>query len=393
MTQPAGKNCTTEYEDGADVQRGNPPGETGMAVPDRQNLADNPPGEASLRKGLSNRTLAVILVAVVAMILVALIIVFQIFAGQKPQEEQTKEERTILYSGKEYRYDERRTNILFMGIDKDLPMDARRGTGSLGMADAILLVSLDSAENSMDIIAIPRETVTPVTVTDEDGNEAGEKDLVLTYQYAFGRTPEQSGELMVEAVSRLLYGIPIEKYCAVNFEAVPVLNDEAGGVDVEVLENMTGLHPSFVQGRTVHLDGNMAFDYVHYRDTNVHGSTLSRMDRQKQYILAYLQKLKSFADESVESLFNLYERLGANMDTNITTEDMVSFTDRFSQIAAEQMEVVRIPGDGMTGKAYMEEYGVDYDVKYDVYIADQKKLKELVIGIFYEEAKETGQEE
>ena len=81
------------------------------------------------------------------------------------------------------------------------------------------------------------------------------------------------------------------------------------------------------------------------------------------------------------------------MDTNITTEDMVSFTDRFSQIAAEQMEVVRIPGDGMTGKAYMEEYGVDYDVKYDVYIADQKKLKELVIGIFYEEAKETGQEE
>ncbi len=393
MTQPAGKNCTTEYEAGADVQRGNPPGETGMAVPDRQNLADNPPGEASLRKGLSNRTLAVILVAVVAMILVALIIVFQIFAGQKPQEEQTKEERTILYSGKEYRYDESRTNILFMGIDKDLPMDARRGTGSLGMADAILLVSLDSAENSMDIIAIPRETVTPVTVTDEDGNEAGEKDLVLTYQYAFGRTPEQSGELMVEAVSRLLYGIPIEKYCAVNFEAVPVLNDEAGGVDVEVLENMTGLHPSFVQGRTVHLDGNMAFDYVHYRDTNVHGSTLSRMDRQKQYILAYLQKLKSFADESVESLFNLYERLGANMDTNITTEDMVSFTDRFSQIAAEQMEVVRIPGDGMTGKAYMEEYGVDYDVKYDVYIADQKKLKELVIGIFYEEAKETGQEE
>ncbi len=365
MTQPAGKNRTTEYEGGV----------------------------ASSHRGLSNRTLAVILVAVVAMVLVALIIVFQIFAAQKSQEDQAEEEWTILYSGREYQYDESRTNILFMGIDKDLPMDVKRETGSLGMADAILLVSLDSAENSIDIIAIPRETITPVTVTDEDGNEAGEKDLVLTYQYAFGRTPEQSGELMMEAVSGLLHGIPIEKYCAVNFEALPVLNDEVGGVDVEVLENMTNLHPSFVKGRTVHLDGNMAFDYVHYRDTNVHGSTLSRMDRQKQYILAYLQKMKSFADESVESLMGLYERLGVNMDTNITTEDMVSFTDRFSQTAAEQMEVVRIPGEGMAGKAYMEEYDVDYDVKYDVYIVDQEKLKELVIGIFYEEAKGKGQEE
>lgn len=378
MAQPAGKNRTTKYKAEADVRRGNRP--------------DHATAAASSRKGLPNYVLVVILLVVIVLILAALMIVFQIFAAQKPQEDQDQK-RTILYNGKEYQYDESRTNILFMGIDKDLPMDVKRETGSLGMADAVLLVSLDSAGNSIDILAIPRETITPVTVTDADGNETGEKELVLTYQYAFGRTSEQSGELMMEAVSRLLYGIPVEKYCAVNFEAVPILNDEVGGVDVEVLENMTNLHPEFVKGRTVHLDGSMAFDYVHYRDINVYGSTLSRMDRQKQYILAYLQKMKRFADESVESLFNLYERLGVNMNTNITTEDMVSFTNRFSQTAAEQMEVVRIPGEGKTGKAYMEEYDIDYEVKYDVFIADQEKLKELVIDIFYEECKETRQEE
>lgn len=339
------------------------------------------------RKGLSNRTLAVILLAVIVAVAVALIIVLRIFAAQKPQEEQI-EKRTILYDGKEYLYDENHTNILFLGIDKDLPMDVKRETGSLGMADAILLVSLDSVENTMDIIAIPRETITSVTVTDEDGSENGKQDLVLTYQYAFGRTPEQSGTLMMEAVSELLYGIPIEKYCAVNFEAVPILNDEVGGVDVEVLENLTNLHPSFIKGRTVHLDGSMAFDYIHYRDINRHGTTLSRMDRQKQYILAYLQKMKSFADESVESLFDLYERLGVNMSTNITTEDMVSLTNRFSETTFDQMEVVRIPGEGKTGQEYMAEYDVNYDVNYDVFIADEDQLKKLVIDIFYKEVKE-----
>ncbi len=337
-------------------------------------------------KGPSNKALLILLLAILLALVITAAVVFGRNAvinqdGQaQPAEEPQREGTYILYNGKEYKYDDSRINLLFLGIDKDLPMEEARTEYDMGLADAILLVSLDGTDKTMDIIAIPRETMTAITQIDKDGNPTGIEETVLTFQYAYGKTAQQSGELMLQAVSRLMHGIPIQKYCAVNFNAIPLLNDEVGGVEVEVLENLTNLHPEFIQGNTVHLNGQMAFDYVHYRDTGRHGTTITRMDRQKQYIMAYLQKMKTFGEESIESLYDLYERLGENMSANITTEDMVALTNTFSEITMEDIEQQRIPSEIRTGE--------DYDVYYDMYIADDEALKKMIIDIFYEEVKE-----
>ena len=63
--------------------------------------------------------------------------------------------------------------------------------------------------------------------------------------------------LCMKAVSRLFYGLPIHGYCSVNMEAIPIINDIVGGVDVTVLETLKNSSGTvnFQEGETVHLEG------------------------------------------------------------------------------------------------------------------------------------------
>ncbi len=290
-----------------------------------------------------------------------------------------KEGHYIIHNGKEYKYREDIVNILCLGIDKDIPMEEKRETGSLGLADAILLVSIDTDRNTLQIISIPRDVILPVTITDDQGNEAGTEEKQLTYQYAYGRTTEQSGKLMVDTVSELLYRVPIQRYCAVNFQAIPLLNDAIGGVDLTVLESLEWYAGEFIQGTEIHLEGQMALDYVRQRNESVEGSNLGRMERQKQYITAFLQKAKTVVSQDLTLPVTMYQQLQANMSTDVKAEDITYLVPELLEIPLEETNMLQIPGESRMGEVY-EEYHVN-----------KEELKNLVINTFYEEVKDSGE--
>ena len=53
-------------------------------------------------------------------------------------------------------------NILCLGIDKDIPIEEKRETGSEGLADVVILASIDTKEDTLKFLAVPRETMVPV---------------------------------------------------------------------------------------------------------------------------------------------------------------------------------------------------------------------------------------
>ncbi len=301
--------------------------------------------------------------------------------GLKTQIEETSTEEAresghyILHNGKEYRYREDVINILCIGVDKAQSMEEKREYDIYGLADANLLVSIDTEKDQLQIIAIPRDVMTEVQMTTKSGKVVEKTTTQLCQQYGYGRTPEQGGELMMEAVSKLLYQVPIQRYCAINFQALPVLNDAIGGVDVTALQDIPDM--KLAAGTPVHLEGENALTYIRWRDQTAEASNLARVERQKQYVLAFLEKAKSVVASDMSVPVTLFQQMQQNMSTNLLLEDITYLAPELVNMSVSGELMRMIPGDPVQGEIY-EEYHVNQDA-----------LKELVIESFYEEVLET----
>ncbi|MDD2981678.1 MAG: LCP family protein [Hespellia sp.] len=299
-------------------------------------------------------------------------------AAQKKEtsSERKEEEGTyITYNNKKYRYKEDVINFLCLGIDKDIPIDEKRDTGSEGLSDTIVVASLDTDTNELKFISIPRDTIVPVKEMDTEGNFTKTENQQITLQYAYGQTAEDSCQLMADAVSNLLYKVPIQRYCSINFEALPVMNDAIGGVDVVALETVEWYAGAFYEGEQLHLEGQMALDYVRQRDESVFASSMGRIERQKQYIVSYIDKAKTVIKDNPTLPITVFQELQGNMCTNITVEDISYLVPELLTVSISGDNMCMIPGD-VADAGEHEEYHVQTE-----------PLKELVVNTFYEEVK------
>lgn len=286
----------------------------------------------------------------------------------------------IVYNGKEYRYREDVINILCMGIDKHDPMAQERAPGIFGFADANFLISIDTKTDKVKIIVISRDTMLEVKAVDDAGNVVGTRELQLCYQYCYGKTMEQSSELTVEAVSKLFYLVPIQRYCAINMEALPVINDAVGGVDITVLEDLvlkdvldeSGNPYVLKEGEELHLEGDFALQYVRERDENISGSNLKRIERQKQYITEFYKQGKDKIAKDLSIPLKIFEEIQDNMSTNLTADDIAYLVPELLNMNIDVDDIQMVPGEQIKGE-YVE------------YYVDKEALKELVIENFYEE--------
>ncbi len=293
--------------------------------------------------------------------------------GEKSLKAEASENR-ITYNGKEYQYREDVINILCLGIDKGEAMEKKIDRRQiLGMCDAILLVSIDTKKDTLKIIAIPRDTMTDVTMTSETGEVTEKERMQLCYQYAYGTRAEQSGELTMETVSKLLYNVPIQKYCAINFTALPIVNDAIGGVDLVVQEDFSSEIPEFVVGNEVHLEGELALQYVRKRNKHLVDTTVLRTQRQKQYALAFLEKAKTVVAEDMTLPVTIFQSLQENMSTNISIADITYLVPELLEMSLSEDIIEMLPGESALGEEFVE------------FHVDANAMKEMIISTFYEE--------
>lgn len=279
----------------------------------------------------------------------------------------------ITYNGKKYQYNSDVINILCLGIDKDIPIDEKRDTGSEGLADAVILASINTKENKLTFLAVPRETIVPVKLIDTAGKFVRTENEQITLQYAYGQTAEKSCELMTDAVSNLLFQLPIQRYCAINFQALPALNDAIGGVDLVSIETVHWWSGSFYEGQQLHLEGQSALDYVRQRDETIPKSSMGRLERQKQYITCYLEQAKEAVSKDLTLPVKMFQSLMENMCTDVTAADITYLVPELLEMDINLDDISMVPGEVITGGEH-EEYHVDTEA-----------LKQLVVQTFYKE--------
>ena len=277
----------------------------------------------------------------------------------------------ITYQGKEYQYNEHLSNFLFLGIDTREKAETKTGQADAGQADAVFLVAWDRVEGNVSLISIPRDTLTDIEVFDQEGKSLGKSKDHTSLAYAYGDGGTESCRLMEEAVSNLLYGVPLQGYCSISLDGISPLTEAIGGVDVVVPnDSLAEVEPMWSQGTEIHLDGAEAETFVRYRNIRIEQSAMDRLQRQQEFLRAYGEKAVQVYEKDTSFLADLYSSLENYMTTNIG-KDM--FAKVLSALQREgNADSMTIPGEGV------QEAG------FDAYRTDDSALYEMVLDVFYE---------
>ncbi len=279
----------------------------------------------------------------------------------------------ILYNGNFYEYNSDIITFLVMGIDKaDEEVTKVYGEIDGGQADALFLVVFNLRDKSIGIIGINRNTMTDVDIFDEYGNYVTTTNAQIAVQHGFGDGMEESCELEKEAVSKLFYSLPIHGYAAINMSAIPTINDSVGGVDVTPKYSFTAGDYSFVEGETVTLAGNMAYEYLCNRDISKAGSSDLRLQRQKEYLLSFIKKTILLTKDKPFIAADIYNAIEAQMTTDITRSEVFFLSATTKDYDFSSDNFILMPGYTKVGD-YFEEFYPDEDA-----------LLELMLDEFYE---------
>lgn len=278
----------------------------------------------------------------------------------------------LKYDGEIYNYDPELQTYLFMGIDNDHMVGPAEDGYSGGQSDGMFLMVVDPKADKVNIVAINRNTVVPVDVYDEDGSFLARKDYQICIQHGYGDGMKLSCMRSVEAVQRLFRDIPIAGYLSLNMGGLPAVNDAVGGVEITPIQSIDWRDAGIKEGETVNLNGKQAYSYVRYRDINEFASADRRLERQKQYMTAFAEKV--LAEPSLAK-----KVINAGSDYMVASIDLSRIADSARDLDFDPDDVYTIPG-------HTELAG-----EHEAYYPDEDGLIKLILDVFYKKVSQDKQ--
>ena len=281
----------------------------------------------------------------------------------------SSDQSTVEYEGATYRYNDHLSNYLFLGIDSTEEVSEMESQLDAGQADSIYLVSLDRATEQVQVLSIPRDTITEIEVFNPSGISLGMTDNHINLQYAYGDGKEESCELMKTAVSNLLHGLPIQGYYSMNISGISEIGKLVGDVEIVVPDDsLEEYDPYFKEGATVVINGDNVEEFLRYRDSGKSQSALVRQQRQKTYLKALIPKLQEKTQTDSSFVGNMLNDIQPYTVTNMGNDVFVKLLNAAGN---STLETQTVPGEGVEGE-YYDEYHVDDDALY-----------KLVLSMFY----------
>lgn len=275
---------------------------------------------------------------------------------------------TVHYGGHSYRLNPDLTTILVLGIDKHIEETELIGTG--GQSDLVLLVGIDTKTGRTTFLNISRETYAQVDVYSVGGINTGTEPLQLTLAYAYGDGKHSSCQNALRSVSRLLYGLPIKSYLALDMEGISALNEAVGGVTLQAIDDVQLSGGSKISaGETVELHGKLLDRYIRDRPAGI-DSNARRMARQQQYITEFSKLVIAGSRRSLSFPVELFSSVSPYVVTNLDIPDVTFLSSTFLSHGAD-FRLRNLEGSyGMLGRSA-------------VFYPDETDLFEAVLELFY----------
>lgn len=317
-----------------------------------------------------------ILVVLLVILVIAALFLAVNYWEKRQSPAQTVGADVVHYKGSDYVLKNGLETFLVIGVDKfrDSEKSASHESGTL-QADFLMLFVFDNDKKETTAIHINRDTMTKVNRLDVMGNTIGSdtKQIALAYNYAYSNEGKVNCRNTADAVSGLLKDVKVNHYISVTMDAVPVVNDAVGGVPVKVLDDFAGVDDTLKKGETVTLKGEQALTYVRSREQLPDKTNLARMERQRQYLDALVEKATGCMKEDGEFSLKLAEKLGSFVAYDSTESRLQTFAKKFDQYTF--LGVKEIEGTAEVGEEFME------------FTPDEASLEQTVMDVFYKPKK------
>lgn len=262
-------------------------------------------------------------------------------------------------------------NILVVGLDKYQAQESSQGYLNDQQSDFLMLLVLDHDQQRCDILHLNRDTMTEIRRLGIGGGVAGSFTGQLALAHTYGSGGSDSCLNTVEAVSDLLHGVYIDHYVTMTMDAVAKLNDMLGGIQVEVMDDLTAVDPELVKGERVRLTGDQALTYVRARGGLEDSSNLRRMERQRQYASALLEKMRQRSAAGEPFTARDFLEISQYVQSDLTVTQMEQLSTKLAEITFDP--ITTIDGKAVKGEEFME------------YYVDEAALERTVVSLFYEQ--------
>lgn len=298
-----------------------------------------------------------------------LISVWENSRGGYDSTNENKLESFLEYDGEKYVLKKDLETVLFIGKDKFEEAVNNSSYNNDQQADFLMLLVIDNESSSYVGIHINRDTMASINVL----GVAGEKIDTVTQQIAlshtYGNGEQVSCRNTADAVSGLLNNVKINHYISLTMDAVPLVNDSVGGVEVTVLDDFSGIDDSLIKDSTVTLKGKQALTYVRSRYGMDDSTNQNRMVRQRQYVTALYEKCVEAAKNDENYIVDLSLKLTDHIISDCSVNKLQKIFGKITDY--ELKDILTIEGKIAKGTKYIEFY------------PDEDALKKLIVETFY----------
>jgi len=225
-------------------------------------------------------------------------------------------------------------NILFIGIDDH------------GLADTLMLVSVNGITNSINILSIPRDTRTSF------GSRFGKiNEVYAVGQQAVRRGDVQEPEDFVIRRIRELTGLPVHYFVTFHIEGFREVVDILGGVEIDVPNLRNGgmfYNDPTPGGARINLtaglqtlNGSQAEGFVRFRGFD---GDIGRVERQQQFVTALAEQHLTI--RNIANINALFGAINDHVRTNFSARDMIRYANLARAVNTEEIQSFQVPGHG-----------------------------------------------
>ena len=210
---------------------------------------------------------------------------------------------TLYFDGKNYQIRENMEVVLIMGIDDREDLGNTKFAINNSQADVLYVYAVDHKNKTYQAIQINRETMTGIQTYNNDGTKDSIAEAQICLAHSFGKTEQGRCLNTVDAVSGLLFNMPVDHYISLNMAAISILNEQVGGVTVTVPAGLESADPAFTEGAKVKLQQIFLNAWMDQAN--------QRMDSDSGFALGLVLSLSDYmtSDMSANSLSDLANQL------------------------------------------------------------------------------------
>lgn len=270
----------------------------------------------------------------------------------------------LSYQGVDYIPDDNIETFLLIGLDKVQEDIDNSSYNNDQQSDFLMLFVIDNENSTCRALHINRDTMVEIDVLSLSGEKIGTVNEQIALSHTYGSGDNISCHNTVDAVSGLLKNIDIDYYVALTMDSVPVYNDLVGGIEVEVLDDFSGIDDTLVKGETITLMGDQALTYVRTRYGMEDSTNNHRMLRQQQYVDALVAKTQQCIEEDDNFIVDASLLMSEYLVSDCTVNQLQTIFEKLS--AYELLEIRELEGESVKGDVFMEFYPTEDSIMSNV---------------------------